>query len=48
MLAVNHPNVVLAKAETKFLAPVVVGETVGLEATDDIIADLDQAIDEAT
>jgi uncharacterized protein (TIGR00369 family) len=28
MLAVNHPNVVLASAETKFLAPVVAGERV--------------------
>jgi uncharacterized protein (TIGR00369 family) len=32
MLAVNHPNVVLAGAEVKFLAPVVVGETVMAEA----------------
>lgn len=32
MLAVNHPHVVLAKAETKFLAPVVVGERVVAEA----------------
>lgn len=28
MLAVNHPNVVLAAAETQFRAPVVVGERV--------------------
>lgn len=28
MLAVNHPNVVLGAAETRFLAPVRVGETV--------------------
>jgi uncharacterized protein (TIGR00369 family) len=28
MLAVNDPNVVLAKAETKFLRPVKVGETI--------------------
>jgi acyl-coenzyme A thioesterase PaaI-like protein len=27
MLAVNHPNVVLARAEARFLAPVAVGET---------------------
>lgn len=28
MLAVNHPNVVLGSAETRFVAPVRVGETV--------------------
>jgi len=28
MLAVNHPNVVLGKAEVRFLAPVVAGERV--------------------
>ncbi len=28
MLAVDHPNVVLGAAETRFLAPVTVGETV--------------------
>ncbi|HSF38746.1 MAG TPA: hotdog domain-containing protein, partial [Thermoanaerobaculia bacterium] len=27
MLAVNHPNVVLGSAETRFLKPVTVGET---------------------
>ena len=27
MLAVNHPNVVLGRAEARFLAPVAVGET---------------------
>ncbi len=32
MLAVNHPNVVLGGAETRFLAPVAVGQTVVLEA----------------
>lgn len=33
MAAVNHPNVVLAKSEVKFLAPTKVGEIVSLEAT---------------
>jgi acyl-coenzyme A thioesterase PaaI-like protein len=33
MACVNHPNVVLAKSEVKFLAPVKLGETVVLEAT---------------
>lgn len=28
MLAVNHPNVVLARADVRFLAPVAVGDTV--------------------
>jgi len=32
MLAVGHPNVVLGAAEVRFLAPVVVGETVLAEA----------------
>lgn len=32
MLAVNDPNVVLGSADTKFLAPVRVGETVRAEA----------------
>ncbi len=32
MLSVNHPNVVLAAAESKFLAPVVAGERVRAEA----------------
>lgn len=32
MLAVNEPNVVLGSAETRFLAPVRVGETVVAEA----------------
>ncbi len=32
MLAVNHPNVVLAKAEVKFLKPCVVGDKVVAEA----------------
>ena len=32
MLAVNHPNVVLAAAETKFSAPVLVGERVRANA----------------
>lgn len=32
MLAVNHPNVVLASAESKFLAPVVAGDRVQAEA----------------
>lgn len=32
MLAVNHPNVVLASAESRFLAPVVAGERVRAEA----------------
>ena len=31
MLAVNHPNVVLAKAEVKFLKPAVVGEHIVFE-----------------
>jgi acyl-coenzyme A thioesterase PaaI-like protein len=33
MLAVNDPNVVLGSAQTRFLAPVRVGETVVAEAT---------------
>lgn len=33
MLAVNHPNVVLGAAETQFLKPVRVGETLLAEAT---------------
>lgn len=33
MLAVNHPHVVLGKAEMRFLAPVVVGEELVAEAT---------------
>jgi 3-hydroxymyristoyl/3-hydroxydecanoyl-(acyl carrier protein) dehydratase len=33
MLAVNHPNVVLGSAQTKFLAPVTTGETMRAEAT---------------
>jgi acyl-coenzyme A thioesterase PaaI-like protein len=32
MLAVNHPNVVLGAAETRFLAPAVVGERLTAEA----------------
>jgi acyl-coenzyme A thioesterase PaaI-like protein len=32
MLAINHPNVVLGSAETRFLAPVVVGEVVTARA----------------
>lgn len=32
MLAVNHPNVVLGSAETRFTAPVRVGDTVIAEA----------------
>lgn len=32
MLAVNHPHVVLGKAEMKFLRPVTVGETLTAEA----------------
>lgn len=32
MLAVNHPNVVLAAAETRFLAPIVAGERVRADA----------------
>lgn len=32
MLAINHPNVVLGAAETRFLKPVVVGDTVVAEA----------------
>ncbi|WP_457600182.1 thioesterase, FlK family [Hydrogenivirga sp.] len=32
MLAVNHPNVVLGRAEVKFLKPVKVGDTVRFEA----------------
>ena len=35
MLAVNHPNVVLGAAQTRFLKPVVVGETVQAEAVVD-------------
>lgn len=33
MLAVNHPNVVLGSAQTKFTAPVKVGEMMRAEAT---------------
>lgn len=33
MLVVNHPNVVLGSAETRFVAPVRVGETVVARAT---------------
>lgn len=33
MLAVNDPNVVLGAAETRFVAPVAVGEVVEAEAT---------------
>ena len=33
MLAVNDPNVVLGAAETRFLAPVQVGDTVRVEAS---------------
>ena len=33
MLAVNHPHVVLGKADMKFLAPVGVGEELEAEAT---------------
>lgn len=32
MLAINHPHVVLGKAEMKFLAPVTVGESLIAEA----------------
>ena len=32
MVAVNHPNVVLGAAETKFLKPVQVGETIVADA----------------
>jgi acyl-coenzyme A thioesterase PaaI-like protein len=32
MLAINHPNVVLGAAETRFLAPVLVGDVVTAEA----------------
>jgi acyl-coenzyme A thioesterase PaaI-like protein len=32
MLAINHPNVVLGSAETRFLAPVVVGDVVTARA----------------
>lgn len=32
MLAVNHPNVVLAEAHVKFLKPVAVGDTLVFEA----------------
>ncbi|MCA9531888.1 MAG: PaaI family thioesterase [Myxococcales bacterium] len=35
MLAVNDPNVVLASAEVRFVAPVVVGETVTATAESD-------------
>jgi acyl-coenzyme A thioesterase PaaI-like protein len=31
MLSVNHPNVVLAKAEVKFIKPVKIGETIIFE-----------------
>lgn len=33
MLAVNHPNVVLGSAQTRFTAPVMVGEKMKAEAT---------------
>lgn len=33
MLAINHPHVVLGAADTRFLAPVTVGETVTAVAT---------------
>lgn len=33
MLAVNDPNVVLGSAETRFVAPVRVGDTVTIDAT---------------
>ncbi len=33
MLAVNHSNVVLASAQTKFIAPVKTGDTIRAEAT---------------
>ena len=33
MLAVNHPNVVLGSADTRFLAPVLVGDVLRAEAT---------------
>jgi acyl-coenzyme A thioesterase PaaI-like protein len=33
MLAINHPNVVLGSAQTKFTAPARVGETMTAEAT---------------
>jgi acyl-coenzyme A thioesterase PaaI-like protein len=33
MLAVNHPNVVLGSAQTKFTAPVKIGEKMRAEAT---------------
>ncbi len=33
MLAVNHPNVVLGSAETRFVAPVRVGDVVVADAT---------------
>ncbi len=33
MFAINEPNVVLGSAETRFLAPVVVGETLLATAT---------------
>lgn len=33
MLAINHPHVVLGKADMRFLAPVVVGEELVAEAT---------------
>ena len=33
MLAINHPNVVLGSAQTRFLKPVVVGETVDATAS---------------
>ena len=32
MLAINHPNVVLGAAETRFLKPVVVGDVVSADA----------------
>ena len=33
MLAVNHPNVVLGSAQTRFIAPVKTGDTMRAEAT---------------
>jgi predicted thioesterase len=32
MLAVNHPNVVLGSSEVRFLKPVVIGDTVTVQA----------------
>ncbi len=39
MLAVNHPNVVLGAAETKFLKPVKLGDTVEAEAIIETLTD---------